>query len=187
MVRGPSIFPDSEQWEYAKALALIDRRSTDLGRALKIADLSGGCLAFSAYLATKGHDVEIFDMTHFWDHRKDFREEHRFQEWAAKHNLKFKYGSVFNIPAKTGAYDVVLSVSALEHVPHKRYALQEALRLLAPDGTLFFSFNLGTTITEDKTADAALAGVISPRRFAATLRALGIAKFDLSFEQISKA
>src|SRR5262249_38047219 len=63
-------------------------------------------------------------------------------KWAAGIGLRVSYGSLFNVPAVSSAFDVVLSVSVLEHVPHKELALKEALRLLKPGGKLFLSFDI---------------------------------------------
>ena len=103
---------------------MIEVMSVELGRPLQIADIGGGRGALSPYLAKKGHHVEVFDLDYLWDHGGDVGVEHRFQKWGAKNGLKVSYGSLFNVPAETGAYDVVLSVSVMEHVPQKYLALR---------------------------------------------------------------
>ena len=144
----------------------------NLGRPLKIADVGGGRGALSPYLAKKGHHIEVFDLDYLWDHGGDIDIEHRFQKWAGKNGLKASYGSLFNVKAETGAYDIVLSVSVLEHVPHKDFALKEALRLLRPGGKLFLSFDF----TEDAKdlEDSLRVEIFTPKRLQKALGSVGI-------------
>jgi len=165
----------SKQWEYLKAWEAVDAMSAELGRPLRIADVGGGRGALSPYLAAKRHDVEIFDMNYAWDTRGDPGIEHRFLKWSASNGLRCSYGSLFNVPGKTGAYDIVLSVSVLEHVPFKPYAMKELLRLLRPGGKLFLSFDF-TADTANLEDDLRIE-IFTPSRLQAALAGIGI---DLS-------
>jgi len=175
----------SKQWEYLKALEVIESMSAELGRPLKIADVGGGRGALSPYLALKGHDVEVFDIDYLWDHGGDLGIEHRFQKWAAKNGLKCSYGSLFNVPAKSGAYDLVLSVSVFEHVPHKDFALQEALRLLRSGGKLFLSFDLA--VEPERIEDGLRVEIFTPERLQEAVASVGIKQIDLSEARIRQS
>jgi 2-polyprenyl-3-methyl-5-hydroxy-6-metoxy-1,4-benzoquinol methylase len=175
----------SKQWEYLKAWEVIDAMTVELGRPLKIADIGGGRGAFSAYLAKKGHEVEVFDINYLWKHGGDFDIEHRFQKWGGKNGLKVSYGSLFNVPARTGAYDIVISVSVLEHVPEKVFAFKESLRLLRSGGKFILSFDF----TEDKKAleDSLRVEIFTPDLLNSTLSAAGIKSIVCSAGQIEQS
>jgi 2-polyprenyl-3-methyl-5-hydroxy-6-metoxy-1,4-benzoquinol methylase len=175
----------SKQWEYTQAYRVVEAMSAELGRPLRIADVGGGRGALSPYLAKKGHHVEVFDLDYLWDHKGDIGVEHRFQSWAAKNGLKVSYGSLFNVPAATGAYDVVLSVSVMEHVPQKQYALKESLRLLRSGGKLILSFDF----TENKGTleDSLRVEIFTPELLNSTLATTGIEKVACSSKQIEQS
>lgn len=175
----------SKQWEYLKAWEIIDAMSAQLGRPLKIADVGGGRGALSPYLAAKGHDVEVFNTDHLWNDGGDREIEYRFQKWAAKIGLKVSYGSLFNVPAESGAYDIVLSVSVLEHVPHKNFAMKEALRLLKPGGKLFLSFDFAVDVKGIE--DSLRVEILTPERLQDTLGAVGIGQIAFSREEIMES
>ena len=175
----------SKQWEYLKAWEIINAMAAELGRPLKIADIGGGRGALSAYLAKKGHEVEVFDIDYLWDHGGDLDIEYRFQKWATKNNLKVSYGSLFNVPAETAAYDIVLSISVLEHIPQKHFALKESLRLLRSGGKLILSFDF----TENNKAleDTLRVEIFTPELLNATLSAVGIKEISCSSREISQS
>jgi len=152
----------SKQWEYLQALRVVTGMEAELGRPLRIADVGGGRGALAPYLAIKGHRIEVFDIDYLWDHGGDLGIEWRFRRWAEGHGLQVRYGSLFNVPARSGNYDLVISTSVIEHVRHKDYALKESLRLLRPGGKLFVSFDL----TEDGAGkeDGLRVEVASPKR-----------------------
>ena len=52
----------SQQWQYLQAIEVVEAMADELGRRLRIADLGGGRGALAPYLASKGHEVEIFDL-----------------------------------------------------------------------------------------------------------------------------
>jgi SAM-dependent methyltransferase len=152
----------SKQWEYLQALRVVASMEAELSRPLRIADVGGGRGALAPYLAMKGHQIEVFDIDYLWDHGGDLGIEWRFRRWAEGRRLRVRYGSLFNVPARSGDYDLVISTSVIEHVRHKEYALKELLRLLRPGGKLFMSFDL----TEDGAGkeDRMRVEVASPKR-----------------------
>ena len=132
----------SKQWEYLQALDAVDAMEVELGRRLRIADLGGGRGALAPYLASKGHEVELFDHDRLSDYGRDPDAEWRFRRWASKHGLQVRYGSHFNVPAHDAGYDMVISTSVIGEAPYKEFAIKEALRLLRPGGKLFVSFDV---------------------------------------------
>ncbi len=156
----------SKQWEYAFALKSIP------GEKLKIADVGGGRGAIAPYLAKRGHDVTVFDLDYMWDHRGDLGVQDRFVRWSRANGLNVRFGSLFNVPAEDETFDVVLSMSVLEHVPYKHYAMREAMRILRPGGLLVMSFDF--TLDPKQMEDGLRVEIFTPERLRAVLQDLGI-------------
>lgn len=131
----------SKQWEYLFVLAMLDDYALVPGVSLRIADLGGGRGALAAYLTTLGHQVTVYDIDYLWDHRGDQTVEQRYRAWVKEHGYRAEYGPLFNVPANDQEFDVVVSVSVLEHVPFKFFALKEALRIVKPGGLLVMTFD----------------------------------------------
>lgn len=175
----------SKQWEYVQAVHAIKKLELKLKRKLRIADVGGGRGALAIYLGAMGHHVEVFDIDYFWDHGGDRFIERRFQRWAKQLGVEIKYGSLFNVPAKSGDYDVVLSMSVLEHVPHKAYAIREAMRLLRNGGRFCMSFDF--SLDPAKQEDNLRVEVFTPERLAQALEAIGLAEHVFSTGQTQKS
>lgn len=143
----------SLHWQYLKCQDLVGRQARQLDRPLKIATLITGGEQSSAHLAAalaaKGHDVEVIDLDYLWDRHRDADLQHQYQKWALSKGLKVSYGSVMNIPAETGTYDMVLSMSSLDESACKHHALAEALRLVRFDGKCFLCFNFNSQATTE--------------------------------------
>jgi ADP-heptose:LPS heptosyltransferase len=162
----------SKQWEYLYALrALADADSREENR-LKIADLGGGRGALAPYLAHRGHDVEVFDVDYLWDHGGDPSIETKYRRWARDVGYRARFGSLYNVPAKSSAFDVVTCISVVEHVPHKEYVLKEAFRILKPGGILILTFDFATA--PSRFEDGMRREIFSPERVADSLNRLGI-------------
>lgn len=56
-----------------------------------------------------------------------------------KENLRFKQGSVLDIPFEKESFDIVFSFETLEHVLDQRKMISELKRVLKPDGILIIS------------------------------------------------
>lgn len=168
----------SKQWEYLYALdALAD--GLDTGRqALRIADLGGGRGALGPYLATRGHEVEIFDTDYLWDQGTDPLIELRFRRWARGVGCSARFGTLYNVPAPSASFDAVTCISVVEHVPYKEYVLKEALRILRPGGLLILTFDFANA--PERFEDGMRREIFSPQRLSRTLRtlAMNLAPFD---------
>src|SRR5208282_2659780 len=98
----------SKQWEYLFAAAEISAVAEQNGSApLRILDAGGGRGALPVYLAALGHQVEVVDRDYLWDHGGDVDIERRYMRWAAGRGVQVRYGTLHNLPAASGSYDVV--------------------------------------------------------------------------------
>jgi SAM-dependent methyltransferase len=131
----------SKRWAYLQALEAVEDMAAKAGRPLRIADLAGGRGVLAPYLATQGHQVELFDVDNLSDDG-DPDAEWRFRRWAEERGLAVRYGSHFNVPAHGGDYDLVISTTVVGATRYKEFAVKEALRLLRPRGKLLVAFEL---------------------------------------------
>jgi ADP-heptose:LPS heptosyltransferase/SAM-dependent methyltransferase len=175
----------SKQWEYLFVLDYLDRKHLARDKKLSIADLGGGRGALAAYLAQQGHSVNVYDTDYLWDSRGDSDIEPRFRAWARQHGYYADYGSLFNVPAPTGKFDIVTSISVLEHVPHKQFAVKEALRILKPGGTLIMTFDFAADPARFK--DSLRIEVFGPDLLAQVLAAVECEAPEFKAETISKS
>jgi SAM-dependent methyltransferase len=171
----------SKQWEYVFALKVLAQR----GEKLRIADVGGGRGAIAPYLAKQRHDVTIFDIDYRWDDRGDPSVQDRFIAWSRANHLNVRFGSLFNVPAEDESFDVVLSMSVMEHVPHKQYAMKEAMRILLPGGLLVMSFDL--TLDAKQLEDAMRVEIFTPERLRAILQGLGLEDQPFGSDEISQS
>jgi 2-polyprenyl-3-methyl-5-hydroxy-6-metoxy-1,4-benzoquinol methylase len=175
----------SKQWEYLFAWRqLSDRCAGDIA-GLHIADLGGGRGALSAFLASRGASVDVFDVDYLWDHGGDIEIESRFLRWAQEHGYKPRFGSVFNLPIKDAAYDVVTSISVVEHLHYKRHALREALRILKPGGLLILTFDL--SLTPERHQDALRQEIFSPQSLDTALTDIGSSPARIRLEAVAES
>lgn len=58
-------------------------------------------------------------------------------------------GDITDIPAPSGSFDVVMCTEVLEHVPDPKAALEEFVRLLAPEGKLLITAPLGSGLHQE--------------------------------------
>jgi len=175
----------SKQWEYLFAWQQLARRFAGTVVGLRIADIGGGRGAWAAFLANRGADVQLFDVNFLWDHRGDTEIESRFFRWAQKHAYQPRFGSLFNLPIETGIFDVVTSISVIEHLRYKRYALMEALRVLKPGGLLILTFEL--SLQPERHQDALRQEIFSPQSLDKTLAELGICASGISAELVAES
>ena len=162
----------SKQWDYLYALRALGEADIGEDDRLKIADLGGGRGALAPYLAHQGHDVEVFDVDYLWDHQGDASIEMKYRRWAREVGYRARFGSLYNVPAKSSQFDIVTCISVVEHVPHKEYVLKEAFRILKPGGLLILTFDFATA--PERFEDGMRREIFSPARVADSLSRLGI-------------
>jgi len=170
----------SKQWEYAYAVRSIVeyagiRKAPDgleiaQCAGLKIADVGGGRGALAAFLAAAGATVEQFDRDYQWG--RNGHTEPAYQRWSRSKGYRARFGSIYNLPAASESFDVVLCISVLEHLPDKRAALRELVRLLRPGGICVLTFDLA--LEPERFRDALRVDVADPDRLAEWLAAIGI-------------
>jgi len=175
----------SKQWEYLFAWQQLAQRFAGGVGGVRVADIGGGRGAWAAFLANRGADVEVFDLDYLCDHRGDTEIESRFFRWARKHGYQPRFGSLFNLPIETSTFDVVTSISVIEHVRHKRYGLMEALRVLKPGGLLILTFDL--SLYPERHQDALRQEIFTPQLLDQTLADLGICPSGMRAELVAES
>ncbi len=139
MTSGPYVHA-SKKWEYPFAVKCLENHFGSL-KGLKVADIGSGRGALVFGLAQKGAEASVFDIDYQWDNQGDPGIEDRFLALGNRF-ANISFGSIFNIPANSGEYDAVICISVIEHIIHKRVAIQELLRLLKVGGMLVLTFDL---------------------------------------------
>jgi SAM-dependent methyltransferase len=152
---------------------------------LRIADIGGGRGAWPAFLAGRGAAVEVYDVDYLWDHGGDPAIETRFLRWAREHAFTPRFGSLFNLPVEDATYDVITSISVVEHLHHKRHAIREALRILKPGGMLILTFDF--SIEPEKHQDTLRTEIFSPVSLDQTLAELGMGKVGVAPELVAES
>jgi SAM-dependent methyltransferase len=175
----------SKQWEYLYALRGISHTYGVDAHGLRIADVGGGRGALGPYLAHLGHRVETFDLNYLWVHGTDPTLELRFRRWAREAGLLARFGSLYNVPAPSGVYDVVTCISVVEHVPYKEYVLREALRILRPGGLLVLTFDFANT--PEPFEGGTRLEIFSPERLTSTLRRLEILAAPVDPQEVKRS
>jgi ADP-heptose:LPS heptosyltransferase/SAM-dependent methyltransferase len=175
----------SKQWEYLFACVHLDALSAARSRRLKILDIGGGRGALAPFLATQGHDVDVVDLDYQRDHAGDPAAEWRFMQLSAQLGFSVRHGSLFNIPAENESYDVVASMSVMEHVSHKDSALKEVLRVLKPGGLLILSFDFALEPTANE--DHLRIEILGPDRLSKLLGRFGVDSDPFSARDVHRS
>jgi ADP-heptose:LPS heptosyltransferase/SAM-dependent methyltransferase len=178
----------SKQWEYLYVLEQIEAHGARAAQGLRIADVGGGRGALTPYLASLGHQVQVFDLDYQWDNNGDWDTERRYRAWARERGFRAEYGSLYNLPVDDESFDVVLCVSVVEHARFKECLLREALRTLKFGGVLILTFDYA--LDPEALEDGLRQEIFSPERLRATLGQLGIPAPGLpagDLEQSSRA
>lgn len=106
------------------------------GKKLRVLDIGSETSPLIWYLAVQGFDVIISDITaRYW------------QEWKkAKKLLGVNVNRVIldaqDLDLPTSSVDIYLSVSVIEHMPQKLKSIEEAARVLKPNGLLIITFDI---------------------------------------------
>lgn len=98
---------------------------------LKIADLGAGEGMISQLLARRAEHVWCVDNS---PKMIEFGTE--LAEKNGLGNVTYVLGDIENVPLETGSVDVAILSQALHHAQHPQRAVEEAFRILAPDGQL---------------------------------------------------
>jgi ADP-heptose:LPS heptosyltransferase/SAM-dependent methyltransferase len=162
----------SKQWEYLFALESLTTKQGKRVSGLRVADVGGGRGALAPYLAALGNSVTVVDTDYLWDHAGDLCVEQRYRAWARSFGYEARFGSLYNLPADDEAFDVVTSISVVEHVAHKEFVLREALRVLKPGGLLILTFDFSNQ--PERFEDGIRREIFSPDRLVAALEKIGV-------------
>jgi SAM-dependent methyltransferase len=122
--------------EHARTLEILERYLPPApGR---IADVGGGPGRYAAWLATRGYDVDLLDLSPL--HVEQASE--RFRR-AALTGARAEQGDARELPYAEGSRDAVLLMGPMYHLPERPdriSALQEAFRVLRSGGVLVAAF-----------------------------------------------
>jgi len=106
------------------------------GGNLSVLDIGSEKSPLPWFLATQGFKMIVSDNT-----------GKHWQTWQrASHNLQVKVrkrildAQAIDLP--TASIDIFLSVSVIEHIPHKEQVIAEAARVLRPGGLLIMTFDI---------------------------------------------
>jgi ADP-heptose:LPS heptosyltransferase/SAM-dependent methyltransferase len=138
----------SKNWEYLYVLNAIK----EIDSEKRIIDVGAGRGALQVYLSGTSWDVSSVDLS-FSEHLHDGHEcRHTFlKTYGGK--IHFRFGSIFNLPFPDNHFDVVVSVSVIEHLKNKEFALYELLRVLKPGGLLVLTYDITRQETLSESAD----------------------------------
>ena len=123
----------SKVWEYP----WVWRRISDLPLpGLKVLDIGSELSPFPWFLASLGASV--------WMVEKDLTFAGVWERVKAEGQFQVEWKEVDSttLPFPDQYFDLVLSFSVLEHIPEKERAVDEAVRVLKPDGRLALTFDI---------------------------------------------
>jgi len=105
-------------------------------QSLKVLDVGSELSPFPWFLASHGFDVVLSDVN------ADYWPVWRRVERELGLNVTKRSFDAQDINLRTGAVDIYLSVSVIEHVPNKEKVITEAARVLQPGGLLVMTFDI---------------------------------------------
>jgi len=161
----------SEQWKYllAENAIMAYSRQAERGKP-RIASI-GIDTGLLRYLHKYVHDITAYDLTQGFVPSENT--EKSFLRWCEENGIKMEWGSAFNIPAENETFDIIACISILEHIPQRKYALKEMLRILKPDGVLIVVSDAATSGGTGFAEDASRQEPFSPEMIHDTLSAIG--------------
>jgi len=132
----------NRQWEYPFAASHLaawrqknSRKASSSDVALRALDFGSGYTFFPWYLAQLSWNVTCYDV--------DDGLRPRFAARADTEAVQLMIGDGTKIPYGDANFDVVYSLSVLEHVTGRSAVLGELLRVLRPAGLLILTFDVG--------------------------------------------
>jgi ubiquinone/menaquinone biosynthesis C-methylase UbiE len=114
----------------AEGISLTDRVVADIGSGDGIIDL--GILHKARPRRLVGFDLNLTDTEHLARLAQDEGVNH--SDWEG---LSFQRSEITRLPAEDGAFNLVFSWSAFEHISRPSDVLSEIHRILAPGGAFF--------------------------------------------------
>jgi S-adenosylmethionine-dependent methyltransferase len=109
-----------------------------IGENLQIFDIGGGPGRYSIYLAEKGHKVTLLDLS---KQNIEVAKRKAFERGIILED--YIHGNALELGQSEQKYDVVLLMGPLYHLlkeAERKKAVEEALRLLKPNGMIIASF-----------------------------------------------
>ena len=132
----------SRQWEYPYVLDRVTAAaSASSAAAPLIVDAGSGVTFFPFLLASRLPAARIIAVD--FDSMVGSVFEQVVGEAGTGERMSFVHADMAKTTLDEASADVVYSVSALEHLPHRRDAVAELARIAKPGGTLVVTFDIG--------------------------------------------
>jgi S-adenosylmethionine-dependent methyltransferase len=134
-------YDEWQRLEHHKIEFDITKRYLDefiIGENLQIIDIGGGPGRYSIYLAEKGHKVTLLDLS---KRNIELAKRKSFERGIILED--YIHGNALELDQFEQKYDVVLLMGPLYHLlkeSERKKAVEEALRLLKPNGIFIASF-----------------------------------------------
>jgi ubiquinone/menaquinone biosynthesis C-methylase UbiE len=133
----------SRQWEYPFVYNEIKKITSNKSN-LKILDAGSGLTFFPYYLgASRNSNI------HCCDYDKNLENAYNISNTLQKNQVTFSSADLKKLPYEDQFFDVVYSVSVLEHTDEYEKIISELDRVLAPDGVLILTIDISLDGTRD--------------------------------------
>lgn len=130
----------SRQWEYPFVFYYINNYIKNNKNIISILDLGSGITFFPYYIASKFNDAKIFCC----DFDNSLIELFNHINLEYDYNTNFVVSDIFNLPYFDNYFDIIYSISVLEHLNPLEYdhLIQEVKRVLKKEGIFIISFDI---------------------------------------------
>ena len=132
----------SRLWEYPYVFANLKSWRAQMSGAcpLKVLDFGSGVTFFPFALATEGFDITALDVDPIV--QRDFSKAAEVMKPShGKVDFVFSSGNTVDLP--DNSFNVVYSISVLEHIPDPCFTISEIARILIPNGLCILTVDLG--------------------------------------------
>jgi len=129
----------SRIWEYPYVFFHLERLLKENEGANNVLDVGSGVTFFTTFLAKYGFNITATDIDPIAE--KDLNKAiELFQSEKGKAN--FKLCTDENLPFEDSQFDIVTSISVIEHVSDFEKNISEISRVLKPNGTFILTFDI---------------------------------------------
>lgn len=129
----------SRLWEYPYIYSNLQNLYLNKSNDIKLLDIGSGVTFFSFFIASKGFFVTASDIDPIAE--KDINSAIKFID-TKPGNLEFKLCTEDNLPFNSESYDVVTSISVIEHVTNFEQNISEIHRVLKQDGHFLLTYDI---------------------------------------------
>ena len=141
----------SRQWEYPFVWSKI-RQLAKNRTELDVLDVGSGVTFFPFYLSSTHANVRVYCC----DHDRALQYAYGQLSMTREGIVAFTAADIRALPYADESFDVVYSISVLEHIKDLEPALMELRRVLVPGGTAVVTFDISLDGTRDVSMDDAM-------------------------------